>query len=192
NLNHKCVFVEMVGGASRMDLGFDTYNVSGRLAERCGGIAEHVFTPVVVESAEARAALLQDSRIAATLEKAAQCEVGLVGIGTVDDDMLLFQLGYCDKDTVHDLRARGAVGDIIGHFFDFDGEPVACKLSDRLIALSLDQLHTIRTLIAVAGGLEKTEAILGALRGSHINVLVTDTETARAVLQRNSQIGFDN
>ena len=53
-----CVFVEMVGGAGRTDLGFDTYNVSWRLAECCGGVAEHVFTPVVVESAVVRAALL--------------------------------------------------------------------------------------------------------------------------------------
>jgi len=183
-----CIFVEMVGGAGRSDLGFDTYNVSWRLAERCGGVAEHVFTPVVVESAEARAALLQDSQITATLEKAAHCDVGLVGIGSTGDDMVLFQLGYCDYDTVRDLRARGAVGDIIGHFFDIDGRPVNCELEDRLVALSLEQLHAIPTVIAIAGGTEKTEAILGALRGSHVNVLITDMETARAVLARSREI----
>jgi DNA-binding transcriptional regulator LsrR (DeoR family) len=177
-----CVFVEMVGGAGRTDLGFDTYNVSWRLAERCGGAAEHVFTPVVVESAESRAALLQAPQIVATLARAAQCDVALVGIGNIEDDMLLCQLGYCDVDTARNLRARGAVGDILGHFFDLSGQPVACELDERLIALSLDQLRAIPTVIAVAGGLEKTDAIVGALRGPYANVLVTDMETARAVL----------
>lgn len=187
--NGQRVFVEMVGGAGRTDLGFDTYNVSWRLAESCGGEAEHVFTPVVVESAEARAALLQDPQIATTLQKAAQCDLGLVGIGSTGEDMVLFQLGYCNYDAVHDLRSRGAVGDIIGHFFDIYGKPVACGLEERLIALSLEQLHALPTVIAVAGGVEKTGAILGALRGGHANVLVTDMEAAQAVLAASHDTG---
>jgi len=178
----QCVFVEMVGGAGRSDLGFDTYNVSWQLAECCGGTAEHVFTPVVVESAQARAALLQAPQIAAALQRAAQSDVALVGIGNTGDDMVLYHLGYCDYGLVQDLRRRGAVGDIMGHFFDEQGRPVACPLQDRLIAISLEQLHAIPTVIAVAGGQDKTVAILGALRGKHANVLVTDIVTARAVL----------
>ena len=101
--------------------------------------------------------------------------------------MLLFHLGYCDEDIVRDLQARGAVGDIMGHFFDLQGRPVACELDDRLIALSLDQLQAIPTVVAVAGGLEKAGAILGALRGSHAQVLITDMETARAVLEKSRE-----
>jgi DNA-binding transcriptional regulator LsrR (DeoR family) len=37
-------------------------------------------------------------------------------------------------------------------------------------------------VIGVAGGEAKAEAILGALRGGHVNVLVTDDVTARKVL----------
>jgi len=179
-----CTFVEMVGGAGRADLGFDTYNVSWRLAERCGGMAIHVYAPVVVESEQARAALLQDQQNVSALEQAAQSHVGLVGIGPVDDDMLLCQLGYCDVRSTNDLRARGAVGDILGHFFDLQGRPVPAAVDSRIIGLSLDQLRAIPTTIAVAGGLEKTEAILGALRGHYVTVLITDTQTAQAVLQR--------
>ncbi len=187
NPDARCVFVEMVGGASRADLGFDTYNVSGRLAECCDGVAEHVLSPVVVESAEVQAALLQDPQIVATLEKATQCDVAMVGIGNTGEDMLLFHLGYCDHDTVRDLQARGAVGDIIGHFFDIHGQPVVCELDDRLIALSLDQLHAIPIVTAIAGGAEKTEAILGVLRGSLVDVLITDMETAQAVLEKSRE-----
>ena len=39
-------------------------------------------------------------------------------------------------------------------------------------------------MIAVASGLGKSEAILGALRGEHLNILVTDDETAIAILKR--------
>ncbi len=178
-----CVFREMVGGSSRADLGLDTYNVSWRLAERCGGIVEHIFAPLLVESTETREALWNDSRIVATLEKAAQCDVGVVGIGDVGDDMLLFQLGCCDAATVRYLQDRGAVGDILGRMFDVNGERVRCEMDERLIALDLEQLRGISTMVAIAGGTEKTRAILGALRGSYVNVLITDMESARAVLR---------
>jgi DNA-binding transcriptional regulator LsrR (DeoR family) len=180
-----CVFAEMVGGAGRTDLGFDTYNVSWRFAQRCGGIAEHVFSPVVVESSAARSMLLRDSNIVASLDRAAKCDLALVGIGATKDDMVLHQLGYCDQEVADDLRSRGAVGDVIGHFFDRDGQSVHCGIEDRLIALSLDQLHSIPTVIAVAGGSDsKAEAILGALRGQHIDVLITDMHTAQNVIEK--------
>ena len=186
----QCVFAEMVGGAGTNDLGFDTYNVSWLFADRCGGTAEHVFSPVVVESAEARATLLGDSRIAAALDRAARSDLALVGIGTTGEEMVLQHLGYCDEEAVRDLRSRGAVGDIIGHFFDRDGQPVHWELEERLVALSLDQLQKIPTVIAVAGGgPAKTLAVLGALRGHHVDVLITDMQSAQMVLEECARSG---
>jgi DNA-binding transcriptional regulator LsrR (DeoR family) len=39
-----------------------------------------------------------------------------------------------------------------------------------------------RVVIGVAGGADKHEAILGAMRGRFVNVLVTDEDTATALL----------
>jgi dihydroxyacetone kinase-like protein len=36
--------------------------------------------------------------------------------------------------------------------------------------------------VGIAGGREKEAAVLAALNGRHVNVLVTDARTARAVL----------
>ncbi|MCP4166950.1 MAG: sugar-binding transcriptional regulator [Chloroflexi bacterium] len=190
NRTTKCTFVEMVGGASDSDLGVDTYNVSWRLAELCGGEAEHVFSPLMVKSAVGRDALMQDPQIASALKRAAACDVALVGIGNVADDMLMRKLGYYDEATVLHLRPQGAVGDVLGHFFDGEGKPVVTELDERLIALSLDQLAAIPTVIAIAGGADKVRAIFGAIRGGYINVFVSDTATAQALLrasQRSNQ-----
>ncbi len=43
-------------------------------------------------------------------------------------------------------------------------------------------MHEIERVVGVAGGEAKAEAILGALRGGYVNVLVTDDATARKVL----------
>jgi DNA-binding transcriptional regulator LsrR (DeoR family) len=56
-------------------------------------------------------------------------------------------------------------------------------LDDRLIAIEWDALRQIPAVVAMAAGLEKRHAILGALRTGVVSVLVTDEATARAVLR---------
>jgi DNA-binding transcriptional regulator LsrR (DeoR family) len=77
----------------------------------------------------------------------------------------------------------GAVGDIRVDFYDRQGELLDVPVSRRVIGLSRDDLRTVKNSIAVAGGVRKAEAILGALRAGVLHVLVTDEATAREVLR---------
>jgi deoxyribonucleoside regulator len=82
------------------------------------------------------------------------------------------------------LRRSGAVGDVCTRPFGVDGAAVAGVLDNRIMAVQLDALRRVRTVIAVAGGAETAEAILGAVAGGLVNVLVTDHIAARAILGR--------
>ena len=181
--NGICHFIEMVGGIGR-GLSFDSYKVSSLLADHCGGEVEHIYTPVIVETAAARQALLCDPQIRSALDRAAKSDLALVSVGTVDRDSFLFQAGYTDEAGIEMLQNRGAVGDILGHFFDINGQPVPCPIDDRLIGLSLDELKHIPMVVCVAGGPPKVQSILGALRGGCVNALITDEDTARAIVER--------
>jgi DNA-binding transcriptional regulator LsrR (DeoR family) len=178
-----CEIVEMVGGASRTDVGGDTYNISWRLAERLGGVAHHLNTPVVVQEKEMRDVLMKDQQIISALQKAVQCDLALVGIGRLSEEMPLSLLGYCDDATLKQLQAKGAVGDILGHFFDIEGYPVITTIEDRLVGLTANQLKRIPVVCGIAGGIKKTEAMLGALRGRYLNILITDGQTASQILE---------
>ena len=52
-----------------------------------------------------------------------------------------------------------------------------------MIGISLESMSKIPIRVGVAHGKEKTEAIKGALKGKLINVLVTDAETARTLIE---------
>ena len=80
------------------------------------------------------------------------------------------------------LQQRGAVGDINLRYFDKYGQQIESDLDDRVIGLSLEEIHAIDIVVGVAGGAAKVPAILGALRGNLINVLVTDQQTAVSIL----------
>jgi len=69
-----------------------------------------------------------------------------------------------------------------GRFFCRDGEPGG-HLDARTIAIEWSQLEAIPTVVAIAEGLRKVEAILGALRTRCVDVLITDEATAVALAQ---------
>ena len=56
-------------------------------------------------------------------------------------------------------------------------------LDDRVIAITLEELKKTPRVVGVAGGDRKVEAIRACLKGSLVNVLVTDKFTAEKLLK---------
>lgn len=75
------------------------------------------------------------------------------------------------------------MGDILGYFLQADGRRVEdLEIHRELLGVTLDELAQLPTIVGVAGGTEKAQAIYAALTGKRINGLVTEETTARAVL----------
>jgi DNA-binding transcriptional regulator LsrR (DeoR family) len=141
-----------------------------------------LYAPAYVESVEIRDQLLAQEAIAQSLDRAAQASVALVGIGGTDDGCTMVRSGCLTTDEIAWLRSQGAVGDVLGNYVDIDGRSVASPHQDRLLALTVDHLRRVETVVAVVSEPEKPRAILGMLRAGVIGVLVVDEGNARAVL----------
>jgi len=92
----------------------------------------------------------------------------------------MFFADHITRQTLARLEEEGAVGDICARFFNEKGTQVLPNLG--VIGINLDQIKAVPQVIAIAGGMEKTKAILGALNGGYVNTLITDSATAQAVL----------
>ena len=82
------------------------------------------------------------------------------------------------------MNSQNVVGDICTNYFDLEGNIVRPADYQRLISVTEDDLRNTDNLIALAGGLEKVDAIIGALRTGLISEIVIDEKTAREVLKR--------
>lgn len=175
--------VTLSGGFSQA--GFDTssYNVGWPMADRLNARLEQMLCPLVAETVEARNAIMGDSNIKAQLNRARSCDIALISIGPVNYEMNLFNFGYIPIEDVRVLIEAGAVGEVLSSFYDRSGRIVDNELSDRNIGLGIPDLKKIPTSIAVSGGQNKVEAILGALRSGFLDVLITDLDTAEAILK---------
>ncbi len=140
-------------------------------------------SPIVASTARLAAALRAEPTIQQVIKQACEVEQALVGVGTPTADATIAAMGYLDAQDAHGLRERGVVGDILGQFFDADGCVVDLPIHDRRIGIELAELALIPKVVGVAGGLHKAEAILGALHGGFLDVLVTNELVALRLLE---------
>lgn len=142
-----------------------------------------LFCPSIVVSPQVKRGLLEDSKIAGVFEVAKQCTILLAGIGEMGETATLFRQGYIGLEWRRALSDAGAVGDLCLNFYDANGEACCPTFQDiTMTAVSLEDLKKISTVVGVAGGVRKVEAIRGALKSGVLNILLTDKKTAEALL----------
>ena len=171
--------VQILGGVGNPSAEAHATRLTSRMAQLIKG--EAIYLPVagVLASEAARDILLADEVTQNAIKLFDKVTIALVGIGAIDPSPLLAQSGNIFAPEEYKLLSEAnAVGDILERFFDQNGKLVKTGLENRVISMSLDQLSQVNRAIGVAGGGRKFDAILGALRGKWINILVTDHFTA--------------
>ncbi len=176
-------FVPMIGGFGA-DGGAWHANTNARVfAENFRGRHFLLNAPAVVASAQAREMFQNEAEISKVLEAAKKVSLALIGIGQVSEEATIVKSGYFSEEEMNGVRNQGAVCNISTSFLSAEGERVHYDGESRMIGLSIDEIRAIPNVIAVAMGNDKVEAIVAALRGKFMDVLVTDMETAKGLLE---------
>jgi lsr operon transcriptional repressor len=139
--------------------------------------------PIHASSPELASALRDEPTIQQVLRHACEVDQAVVGVGTPSLDATIVHLGYLSEDDLRLLARHNVVGDILGQFFDANGVVADIPLHARRIGIELADLKNIPKVVGVAGGVHKAQAILGALRGGFLDVLVTNEITAMRLLE---------
>ncbi|MGN8117800.1 sugar-binding transcriptional regulator [Labrys sp. 22185] len=159
-----------------------TNNTAELFARSANGTATLLPVPAILGHAATRIALEQDPTIASVLELARQAPVICFGMGTISSDSVLVQSGFVTEAETAALKAKGAVGDILSRYIDAHGNIVDADIDARTIGLDLRYCRERKFSIGVAAGKSKQPVTLACLRAGYVNVLVTDEETARFLL----------
>ena len=176
--------VQMIGGLGAANPEIDGTDLARRLAEKLGDQYRYLQAPLIVESAAVCEALMREPSIKEVLALARKAHLAVIGIGTINKTYSsLLRAGFVTDAALRDLEEHGVVGDVCCRHFDLSGRVVDVELNERVVGIDIKSLKRIHRIIGVAGGIAKAPAILGALRGHLVNVLITDDRTAREVLR---------
>lgn len=175
----------LVGGLSSLDTMDSGDSVLRVLAEKLGVRPEPLYAPALVESAEAYRTFLDQTAIRRVLDAAGKVEVAFVGVGSYGlySSPRLLEGMHLDATERRQFAAGRPVGDVCGRFVSEDGTPLGPPSSERVIAVTFEQLRQIPEVVGLVAGEEKTPGLLGVLRSGVLDTLVTDFGLARSVLR---------
>ena len=174
-------FVSLFGGLTR-NFAANPHDVMHLLAEKTGAPAYVMPVPFFANTAEDREGLLSQRGVAEIIEMGENAPLKFVGLGTVKPETQLVTSGMIEPAEIKAIDRAGGVGEMLGHFFDRNGQIVETALSPRTLSVSMDKASD-QNIIALAGGPGKIEAIRAILRSGKLSGLVTDERTATALLQ---------
>ena len=182
----ECKVVQIQGGVGLPSIEEHANYLVSQLAYLVRGEAHLLPAPGLVASKGAAAVLVQDPHVRKTMALFDQITVALIGIGSLDVSPSPWLIGNGNTILTEELQRledKGAVGNICLRFYNVDGQQIEDSIHGRVLGLELERLKGIPTVVGVACGKRKRQAILGALRGRWINVLLTDQFTAESLVQ---------
>ncbi len=138
--------------------------------------------PLLASTKEMADAIWQESSVSEISRMSSLAQMTVVGIGSMDGSATIFQSGILNSNDLAYLSMQGARGDVLSHFVDENGQLIASPIEERLISTSMENLRSLKNVIGVAAGVVKKDAIRAVLRGQILDILITDTETAKAIL----------
>jgi DNA-binding transcriptional regulator LsrR (DeoR family) len=169
-----------VGGTDQPEAWYQTNEITRLVAERIGGRPAFLYAPAL-PGAELFETLQTDPAIQRVLNLWPHARCVLTGVGApplLRSDAPQFVNLTTSPDLIE------AVGDVCSRFYNRAGQPVAFAGSERLIAVEMETLRSIPTVIAVAAGPDKAAPIIAAARAKLFSQLVTDPRTAEDILAR--------
>jgi DNA-binding transcriptional regulator LsrR (DeoR family) len=178
--------VELLGGVGQPAVQHEAAVATERLANLTDSQSLFLRVPGVVSDKSMRDAILEnDPHARRALEAMDNLDIALVGIGNCTIvSPLVGGDNFFTQEQFARAKELGAVGEINLRFMDINGNPIKSELDDLVIGVTLEQLKQAPRRIGVSGGASKHEAVLAAVRGGWINVLVTDDETAQYLLEQ--------
>jgi DNA-binding transcriptional regulator LsrR (DeoR family) len=174
--------VQVSGGNTAIEAGIDSQALTMRLARKFGVEPHLLHAPTFVDRPETREMLMKESAFRQIFQIYKQTTVLIAGIGAFLPGSFLGSRTISASEMAL-LRKQNAVGEFLTYCFDRDGNFCQTEALNRTIAIPVDVIKKIPCSIGIAVGSQKAMAVLGTIRAGLINTLITDTATARTLLE---------
>jgi DNA-binding transcriptional regulator LsrR (DeoR family) len=163
---------------------FNPAEFAWQFARAVGADCYLLQAPAVVDSPATRKALIEGCGLHDVFKRAEKIDIAMLSAGTMAPTSTAFRFSMLSEDDRLALINAGAVGDLLFNFFDINGKIVDHPINQCIMSIPLSQLRDLPLRVLSAGGAEKIETLLGAMKLINCNVLITNEETAKALLVR--------
>lgn len=168
-------FIAARGGMG-VEMRLQANTIAATFAENTDNAYRTLYLPEYL-SETAYQTIIHEPIVREMIELYDQTDVVIHGIGVALE--MAVRRDTSEEEKQH-LLEIGAVSEAFGYYFDEQGKAVQ---RIRTVGIQLEQVNKCKSIIAVAGGKNKTKAILSYFKqGPKQSVLITDSAAAEEIL----------
>ncbi|MBB6637571.1 sugar-binding transcriptional regulator [Cohnella thailandensis] len=168
-------FVPARGGLGE-SVDYQANTIAAQLAKKTGARSRMLHVPDHL-SEEAYQTIMMEPNVREVVDMIRRAHIVVHGIG---DATTMARRRKLDDRTIETLLQDGALAEAFGYYFNSSG---AVMHRTANAGLHLEDIEAARTVIGLAGGRSKGEAIAAVLKFGHDDILVTDEAAAEEALK---------
>lgn len=174
--NKNNLLVVPARGGMGKEVSTQANTIAANLANRLNANYRLLHMPDII-SQETLDTIIDEPIIKDIISNIEKTDLLIFGIGRADE---MFRRRGMKPDEIEVLRNKGAVAEAFGYYFDKYGN-VVDKTST--IGVKFEDVSKINTIVAIAGGKRKAEAIMATKTHNKNSILVTDEGAAREIVR---------
>ncbi|HBF37841.1 MAG TPA: hypothetical protein DDW50_11020 [Firmicutes bacterium] len=174
--------VQILGGLNTSS-SYNPYDLLQLVSSKLGAEGTYMSGQAFVINEMAQKVIMAENLHSGIGNLWAKCDFCLAALGSCSNNGAYVTSGLLNDDDLQEVVQRGAVGDIVGHFYNQDGNFVTSILHKRVNSIPIEDLRKVKQIIVTASGSEKIKPIIGAARTGLPITLITDQHTAEGILE---------
>jgi len=181
--SNKDIKIISLFGNLLLNASVNPYSIGYKIAEKLGGTFYGLWAPAKLDSDEFASAFRQQKLIKDVLLMMDKVQLSIIGIGNINTG-LIRKFNLVSEKEFDALLSRKAVGEILGYWFNIEGSEVMPELRKKIIGAPI---KLPGKTLAIAGGMDKVNPIMGALHGKLIDILITNEKTAKIIIEKEKE-----
>ncbi|KQS77077.1 LacI family transcriptional regulator [Rhizobium sp. Leaf384] len=177
----KAKIVSLLGGLVETST-LNPVDYSWRLASALGADCMLMLAPLIVDSEETKARLIERCGLDRLFATAEMLDIAVVSCGDFSAHGSSLSPGFLPPEDLTALLAAGTVCDTLCHFLDAAGNSVDHPLNRRVMSVGLSAVAKARHVVIASGGRKRVAAIRATMARTGCHTLITDEAAARGLL----------
>ncbi|WP_117192794.1 sugar-binding transcriptional regulator [Rhizobium terrae] len=183
SLNEPQIKVRSMMGGLTHGSEINTFEIVRGFAQVLNAQCRYFAAPIYAESPESRDAIISQAVFQHTFRQICEVDVAYLSVGDVSQQSLQVRYGLPHGMNEQILQKAGAVGDLMGRYLDLSGKEIDHPLNRQVLSPEMEDFRKIGCRIVASGGAHKHRILQAVVRSGLVNVLITDADSARAVLR---------
>ncbi|MGG7575605.1 sugar-binding transcriptional regulator [Streptomyces sirii] len=177
----RCTVVQLCGVTPLRPVNVSAVEAVRRAATISRGVVYPIYAPLLLPDATAARMLREQPGVVDAVRRFGDVTKAVVTVGGWGPGLSTVYDALSDADR-EDYRRRGVCAEVAGRPLDAEGRDIVPELTERIIAISFDELRKVPDVILMADGVERATAAAAALKTGLFNGVVTDAGVAESLL----------